>query len=391
MDRGIVAGVAYRVVACVAAIIVLEVVLGKGGLLSDFLRLDLSPLLHPLQFACSLLFASSILNLVLAGELADTLVSDVKILAFGLFFYILLSEPSVPSELSPLGSYVLACSAIAISKRTVDAALSSYNVEHFKPVSTCVSMFLAGYFSSMLLRAFSRYIVEPLSSIDVIVFYSFMIVSALSILGFLAHSTNPYASYFGRIFANPSSLFGLFALSTLTLIYFFNLRPVLLKAFPEYVSPAEWAAICLSALAAFTRAKSYVSRELSEPPRFGEWRRHIQRIVFRKEDLEDVSGAVSRFIDEGVKDGVIVYLTSILLRNGVPYSEIERVIRRIVGYKDIPPPKLTLAFSLQSLKERNRSRRAQALTSALREAAAILRLPEPLVSVGGEQSEDGEV
>lgn len=434
MDRRIVISIAYRVAVYVATIIALEVVLGKEGLLSNYLQerkvgllsnflyLNLPPFLRPLQYACTLLFISSILRLVLVGKLADSLASSTKMLAFGIFFYTLFNQHPMLTGFSSLGSWVFICSMIVASKEIVDTVFSLYHIDHLRPLSTCVSVFLAGYFLSTMLRSFPpyityinfalryaeqlraqrifdfRYIISTLPiifalpvPIDTMVFYSSVFASALSLLGMLSHYRNPYVSYFGGIFSKASNIFGLFVLFTLIQIYFFNLRPVLLDVFPWYVPPLEWIAVCLVALAAFMMTKSYVSSVLSERLQFGEWMKHIQKVVYEKRDLESASEAIRRFVEEGAKEGVTVYLTSMLLRNGVQLPKIEKVVRYIVNYEDTQPPRLTLFYNLESLEEENMRRRMKVLISALKEAENILNLPAPLINVEGEGDENREV
>jgi len=82
----------------------------------------------------------------------------------------------------------------------------------------------------------------------------------------------------------------------------------------------------------------------------------------------DVSQLTEDFIEDGIKEGILVYITSVLLMNDVEREAIEKMVSRLVNYQDIPHPKIALHWRLKGVEAENKKRRKELLQKVLDEA-----------------------
>jgi hypothetical protein len=123
-------------------------------------------------------------------------------------------------------------------------------------------------------------------------------------------------------------LIGFVAVAYLSLI-----RPPL-AAYVAFLPYVEWAAIALLIYMVYTTTRQsadeiYISSQTSS------WKRHVQEI--RREtgrDLARVTAVMGRFVDHGVKEPLIVYLTLHLQMLGQTEEDILKALNPLIDYRE---------------------------------------------------------
>ena len=389
MNKRLVYGIVSRTVAFAVLILTSKFLLDRNGFVYEIFNIDLSFMLYPLLVASATFYMATIFGVFLTGELADVVIGNVKVFALGLFFSIIVMNSPVPREFHPLGFWLLIGVTIVVFNRVMGAVSDCYRSNLLRVFSRSVSLFAGGYVLSKMMHTFPNHIYpEFISSPERIVFYSFMVASAVSLLGVFERSRNSYLSYIGKKFGTTSGLFSTFLLVMFLLFYFFNLRPIIVGQYSNYVVVFEWSIVCLASFVIYRNVKSYVAKSLAEDLRLGKWKRLVQTVVFNKDQVDEVSKVAEKFVEDGFKEGILIYLISTLLENGIPYSDIEAVISELVDYEDPPAPKLMFHWRLEDLERENKTRRIEVLRFTLNEASRVLHVSSPSEVLGEELGRD---
>jgi hypothetical protein len=111
-----------------------------------------------------------------------------------------------------------------------------------------------------------------------------------------------------------------------------------------------------------TREMGYVS-----------WRRHRQEVGTRPDaQLSEMQQALQWFVEDGIKDEMMVLLVSSLSSKGLGRPTVARLVHRLMAYQDRPVPFLALPFQRRRAIERNTESRQR----LLRETVDALDLTE---------------
>ncbi len=184
--------------------------------------------------------------------------------------------------------------------------------------------------------------------------YGMLVTAALSLLALLVGHANPIASGVGAFFARTSNLALVGGLGTFLLLYFTNIRALIIKAIPDQVILIEWGLVVLIAFLVARRFLAYFRRRSA----FGEmaaWTQLVQRIGRNKGEVEHTSAIVRAFIEDGRKEPLLAHLAILLGREGVDESVVAEAISPLVQYREAEAPPL-----LRWLQgDRARSQKAQ--------------------------------
>jgi hypothetical protein len=208
----------------------------------------------------------------------------------------------------------------------------------------------------------------------------FWVAAALSLAGLLADHSNKYLAYAGKVSGSGGMIILVASAIFLLLAYARFLRPGFAVAWGGSLVIAEWLALLIVLALAGYRIWSF-SRAISEDRQFGDLRMLVQTISYDKKGLETAAAAVDDFVERGRKEGLIVYLTRVMLDNSVPPKAIEGILAGIVGCRDDPEPPLMLRWTKGDIARRNRERRLAAVNEAVFAGAALAK-PESAISAG---------
>ena len=339
---------------------------------------DLSFTILPLILASTVIYSVAIADLFVTGELWRAVSKGALCFAVGLFFSMQIADAPGIGEYNLLGFWMLISTVIIVGAYISRAISTSHHMRPFKILSVSVMLLALGLVSTQIVSILSQNaLVQFPPSFEIAVLCSFAVASVLCLLGLFSGSHNPYASYIGKKFSKTSFLVPFFMLTLFLLIYVYDVRPFIAGSYSDYLVPIEWGTIVVICYAIYRNARSYVAESLAEDLSLGNWTRLVQKIVSKKSKVDEVSKVVEKFVDEGDKTGILVYLASAMLENQASLEDTEAAIRGIVKYQDIPNPKLALLSRLANRKEENKVRRKEVLNQTFVEAAQILRVHIP--------------
>jgi len=377
MDKKLIQGFTLRTIGLAIVYFSVDYILNKSNIIKQAINIEPSFLFYPIIATSTALYLASIFKLFLTGELACVMVSNIRILATTLFFSIIFANPPTPQAFHPTGFWLLTATLTIIIVRTAGSVSKYYGGLILKTFIESPCIFMLGYTLSRVLSILvSTQNIEFLKSayLPEKIYYSFLALSILSILGIFQNSNNPYFSYIGKKFGGLAGKISTFILIIFLLSYFSNLRPIVANLFSNYIVVIEWAAVCLTAFAIYRRMRTYVSKRLTEDLRLAEWTTHVQKIFHEKDKVVEASKVVEKFIELGLKGGILSYLITALVENEVPASTIESIIGELADYEDDHYPKLTLKWELENLEIKNKRRRMEVLMSTLTQASNFLGL-----------------
>lgn len=194
---------------------------------------------------------------------------------------------------------------------------------------------------SVLFISVHRYIVdylkEPQSQILPLVAYSsiavaggLIVLSSCSLLGMFAAVQNSATSHLiGQVSEGSGRNFFLgFSVTA----YLIVVRPPLALSAP-FLPYVEWVAIVLAVYGIYSMTRLSID-EFSVALGSSSWKRQIQDV--RREtgrDLMRVTSAMEQFVNDGVKEPLLVYLTMHLQRLGETAEDILKVLSPLIIYE----------------------------------------------------------
>ncbi|WP_424357301.1 hypothetical protein [Methanocella sp. MCL-LM] len=333
---------AYAVPAILLTITIgpLSVVPGLSGWLS-FLYL-------PGIVAILLLFISSAAGLVLAGRMAGPISRSLLILAMTCFVATATFTQGALPGLSSL-ALPLFFTGAAFALTVVAASVSDQAKTLFLTILTIA----AGILTLVTPAAMGLPDGVP---VGWMLFAGFIVAALALLLRLLQGHSSEYLAVIGDYFSRPEIPWVIGALCTLLLGYNQYLRPILVAAMPLGISALEWGVVLIVLISAGFRTLGFV-RSVSQARKPGDLQSLVQRIAYDRSSIESAHAAVERFVEGGKKEGLIIYVTTVMLENKTPPEVIEGVLAELVGYSDKPEPAVAFKWATGDVAEKNRAGR----------------------------------
>lgn len=357
--------IAVYVAGLAVSLIALNILLSRGGFISNLLGVDLSFLIEVLTVPVILFFASSLLGALMASRLIKIVSNALGGLSLALAVYLFIDlAPITPiRQLLPVNQWLLMIMLAIIFGYVAVSFSDLYHEPLIGDASTSILIFLVGFALTNIVSLARFRMPFGLSEVlPKVVFWGFTATALVSLLSLLRNLSNPYLHYLGRkVKSNISSIL---LLLLFALAYFSAIRPYILGNFnlPIPIQLIEWSILCLSFLLFYRGLNGYVKGYLTENLHLGNWTRLAQRIEhFIDPEHLNLAGVIRDFIEHGRKDGIIAYIASIMLTNGVSIEAIREVIADIVEFRDMPYPKICLRPWIKGIDEENRRRRIKLL------------------------------
>ncbi len=157
-------------------------------------------------------------------------------------------------------------------------------------------------------------------------------------------------------------------------IYAAFLRPLIFDVL-NYASLWEWllGVSTIMGLAALTGGQINKLRHASDRERqLQEWRTHELTVqALPHETMEKLVEAQRAFVDEGIKEDLLVYVIGFLNDNRVPQARIIQMVSPIVNYAETPLPRLALWGARTRQQERTVAIRTSLLRDWIAEIGAL--------------------
>jgi len=154
--------------------------------------------------------------------------------------------------------------------------------------------------------------------------------------------------------------------------YLLIVRPFIMALLP-YAMLIEWGIAGFIVARAYAGFKSEISGKYTVPLRVAYWRKHTQEIKYMKEkEFEDARRFQEIFVEEGRRGPLIIYLTSLLLKNGLSVDQIDLLMRPLIEYEDEKVPLLAFSWEKRRVINRNRKSREEVLNQVMKNIFSII-------------------
>ncbi len=156
-----------------------------------------------------------------------------------------------------------------------------------------------------------------------------------------------------------------FLVGFLFVLYMFFFRPSVVGAWPSWIA-IEWVLIS-SVVAVMYFNVTKLSRDLYADSRFeSKWRKHVQKVRYEKgKDFTELLDVQKLFVDENLKEPLLVYLTFYLHYLGQPDSILTAVLTPLIEHREIESALAFLPWVKRRIEEKNREARTKILENIL--------------------------
>ena len=361
-------------------------VLSGNGLLSRFTDIDLSFLLTPLLTVNGIVLAGSILNRFLpseAGRLVGLLVkgSGYAYILFVLFHQAagvlgaLRAEPEIALRTDRAIPYVarldlLDTFAILFVVGVIIASMPPIAWRHLAADIMSAGLSMVGFvlIGLSVREGFAVYasFYASLSVVGTILLIGFIFVGAGIAMRPFGEAPNPVLSGIGQ-WVGRSQIRN-FTLGGFLASYFLVVRPALFDTF-VYAMIFEWMLVVAIAWQLYSGLRNSIGQAYLMMPRplpQDRWQRHEQRITQTHPEFLPYFEEIQReFLEDGIKDRLLIHVTTVLWENGLRQSQIAQIVHPLVHYRDGTIPIPALPWETQWGRRRNRRKRQQLLDTIM--------------------------
>lgn len=149
------------------------------------------------------------------------------------------------------------------------------------------------------------------------------------------------------------------------IVYFGFFRPEILINW-QYLQLLDWIIVVAMVWGSFSSVRGSINR-LSAPLTYSDWEKHTQKIENKiDEDLEYAEMVQRQFVEDGVKEELVVYLVDVLQKNGrYSLQSISLQLDPLINYQDEPVPSPSFEWVKNRVSQRNRKNRAMLLAELM--------------------------
>jgi len=195
------------------------------------------------------------------------------------------------------------------------------------------------------------------------IFAGFVCASFAALAAFGEKSKSPIFSGIFKWLVN--SQLSIMLIACFIIIYFGFFRPEILINW-QYLQLLDWIIVVAMVWGSFSSVRGSINR-LSAPLTYSDWEKHTQKIENKiDEDLEYAERVQRQFVEDGVKEELVVYLVDVLQKNGrYSLQSISLQLDPLINYQDEPVPSLSFEWVKNRVSQRNRKNRAMLLAELM--------------------------
>ncbi len=277
--------------------------------------------------------------------------------------------------------------------RSFDFWAAQSGRQWLSPALGAVVALVWGIGLSLMLRSLGP-LWAPLPTVGLAALGTALVLTAAFLLSYLKNSSVPLLAGLGgwaSTSAFQASLLGAFLSFYITLV-----RPALYEHL-RYAAVLEWLGVGLVLVALYRVVETFLNRtyaEAEEEELWLQWVNHQQVIVVIPDPNLKYAEAVQRqFLEDGLREPLLVYVTSVLAWNETPQQVIARVIRPLVQHQDDHSGWLPSLFPWQRKREEQRNRQTRntilaELVIAVREQAMLVGIRQPVLASASQDLEE---
>ena len=197
-----------------------------------------------------------------------------------------------------------------------------------------------------------------------------LLVAMFSLIGILDHHSNSVVRMVGRFFRNASNMITITVVLTLIFVYALKLRGMIAAKVPEQTVLAEWIVVAIAVMVVVYKFFSYF-RSKEKKQDFCDTRKLVQSIYRDRGDTVYAQSVVDQFIVEGIREPLVVLLTTVLVQGRANPFDTERIIGNVVRYSS-RERKFTFRWALGDEAAMTREERTRIVFEALDQTARVL-------------------
>ena len=302
-------------------------------------------------------------------------------MAFSFFCYHFLGKAMLLTRISALegsewlfstldgttGYVILFIAGYTLSKLASLVAELPWGQQTYPP-GNALGQFLVGYSLWQFLAAFSDYW-APMNRIGLVLFAG-MLAMAISNVGTYGEKLkNPFiadASSWLRQFQGSK-----FILGALIATYILFARPAIVGIFP-YAPLIEWAVVCFVAWRLFSGIRSGLQTRCSVLLQEADWQKHVQQIANRQGlDFIHLANIQQRFVSQGDRSALLIYLTLLLNDNGLHIDELNWILHPLINHQDMELPWFAFGWEQRRILRQNKENRQRILDGIIENLKTI--------------------
>ena len=304
---------------------------------------------------------SGLIGALAEGRLAEALRQGVQALMLALLLGLLaIFFPNSPKGTLMFGLLLILCGSL-----TVAAFVAKVYSDHYWLVARAVTVVMLGIALEQGVSLISAS--DVLQGVPLMVS---LMVAALSMLGILHEHSNQLVRLVGRFFRSGSNMITVTVILTLIFVYVLKLRGAIAQKAPDQTLLAEWIVVALAIIVVGYKFFSYF-RSKERQQDFCDTRRLVQSIYHDRGDTVYAQSVVDRFIVEGIREPMVVLLTTALSQGHANPFEMERIISGIIRYREAER-RFTFRWALGDEKAMTREERTRIAFDALDQTAKAL-------------------
>jgi hypothetical protein len=326
--------------------------------------------------ACYL--ASGLLGALAQGKLAEGLRAGIQVLTLALLLGMLaIFFPNSPNGTLWFGLLMIVTGILAVA-----AYVARAYSDHYWLVARAAVVVMLGVTLEQGVSLTS--ISDVLRGVPLTVS---VIVAAISLVGLMHEHSNHLLRLVGRFFRSGSNMVMVTVVLTLIFVYVLKLRGAIAQRAPDQTLLAEWIVLAIAIIVVVFKFFSYF-RSKERQQDFCDTRRLVQSIYRDRGDTGYAQSVVDRFIVEGIREPMIVLLTTALVQGCASPYDMEMIIEGVVRYREAER-RFTFRWALGDEMATIREERTRIAFDALDRTAKVLGAGY-LVSDRGSQAVMGE-
>ncbi len=148
--------------------------------------------------------------------------------------------------------------------------------------------------------------------------------------------------------------------------YFGVIRSLDFFSDSRYVLLFDWTLISLTVIWSYRSAVNKIVPESPQTPSIPKFERHVQKKEkFTDSNLVGLEGVQKQFVEEGVKEDLVVRLVEIIQESEIRDEAIPTILGDLIYYQDKPVPSLAFGWMKDRVRRKNKRARKNVLEKTM--------------------------